>query len=79
MSVCRRTNRVYCDVDDLNGVVNVAKRMALETDDPLERAFLDGVKWTAFVFAYHERVETQADLMPILMGHFRDDYDRSIS
>lgn len=76
MSVCRKTSRVYCDLDDLNGVCNVAKRMMLETDDPLKRAFLDGVRWTAFILANHERVETQADFMPIAMSHFMDDYNR---
>ena len=77
MSVCRKTSRVYCDVDDLNGVANVAKRMALETDDPILRAYLKGVQRTAFIFANHERVETQADFMPVALGYFRDEYDRS--
>lgn len=77
MSVCRKTSRVYCDLDDLNGVVNVAKRMAAETDDPLLRAFLEGVRWTAFLFAYYDRIETQAEFMPIVLGHFADEYDRS--
>ena len=76
MSVCRKTSRVYCDIDDLDGCMNVLAREVGETDDALYRAFAKGAYYTFLILRHYERVETQADFVPILHRYWQDEYDR---
>ena len=79
MSVCRRTSRVYCDVDDLDGVLNVLARM--EHDEPLtERAktFLTGAYYAIDVIRYHEWVDNCHDFVAILANYYLDEYKENL-
>ena len=72
MSVCRSTSRIYCDALDIDGVLAVLGREMEEGEDPDLTAFLEGAYCTLFIFRHHERVETQADFMPVLMSYYRN-------
>lgn len=58
MSVCRRTSRVYCDVDDLDGVLNVLAKTVHECE-LTEQAenFIKGAYYAVDVIRYHEWVD----------------------
>ena len=79
MSVCRRTSRVYCDVDDLDGVLNVLARLV--HDAPLtEQAvnFIKGAYYAIDVIRYHEWVDNCQDFTAILANYYQDEYQENM-
>ena len=75
MSVCRQTSRVYCDVDDLDGVLNVVARTIKEeelTDHGVD--FLAGVFSAFLVLRHQSNVENQAIFMKLLENSYETQY-----
>ena len=79
MSVCRRTSRIYCDVDDLDGVLNTLARMV--KDEPLTNQaenFLKGAYYAIDVIRYHEHIEYPRDFAEILANYYLDEYQEKM-
>lgn len=79
MSVCRRTSRVYCDVDDLDGVLNVLAKTVHE-GELTEQAenFIKGAYYAVDVIRYHEWVDNCHDFVAILSNYYLDEYNENL-
>lgn len=79
MSVCRRTSRVYCDVDDLDGVLNTLARI-VHDGELTEQAnnFLKGAYYAIDVIRYHEHVNTCQDFWIVLKNYYLDEYRENL-
>ena len=79
MSVCRRTSRVYCDVDDLDGVLNVLAKTVHEGNLTETAAnFIKGAYYAVDVIRYHEWVDNCHDFMAILSNYYLDEYNENL-
>ena len=79
MSFCRQTSRTYCDVDDLEGALNILGRSIMESDDEQARTFMKGAYYTVLILRHHSWVDSQADYMAVLSKYFHDEYDRDMT
>lgn len=65
MSVCRRTSRVYCDVDDLDGVLNALNR-CIEGGSPEDADYYTGAMRAIEIIRNYEHVDTQETFVQLL-------------
>lgn len=65
MSVCRRTSRVYCDVDDLDGVLNALNR-CIEGGAPEDADYYTGARRAIEIIRNYEHVDTQETFVQLL-------------
>ena len=79
MSVCRRTSRVYCDVDDLDGVLNTLARI-VHDGGLSEQAnnFIKGAYYAIDIIRYHEHVKNCQDFFDVLKNYYLDEYKEKL-
>ena len=79
MSVCRHTSRVYCDPDDINGVLNVIHRRMTE-EELSEHAFdfLAGAFSALAILVMQNHVEHQGIYMALLEESYRAKYGEAM-